>query len=371
MAVQKMIHPSLSERMNRIDSSKIRKAFDLAAKLKDPINLSIGQPHFPAPTEIADAMDRAMRDGKTSYTETMGILPLRERLSRKFKEVNGFDAPPEQILVSAGVAPLLQLLFMAVVDPGDRVLITDPAFLIYRSMLQFYGARLETIPENFTPEDVERIRPEGIKLILFSNPSNPSGYIMTGTQLQALGNLADRSGGYLVSDEIYELFDYDKTFVSAASLVPRAVTLTGFSKSYNMTGLRLAAAAGPQELIQAMTTIQQYSIVCAPAPVQWAGIAALDLDMSSYVDEYRINRDLMVDALSSLVRFEKPGGAFYIFPDIGMDDQEFVERAIQEKQLILVPGNIFSASRTHIRISYATSRENLERGIGALKDLLS
>jgi aminotransferase len=359
----------LSERMSRIDSSGIRKAFDLAAKLKDPINFSIGQPHYSAPVEITEAIAKALKDGATAYTNTSGILPLRERIARKYREVNGFTAHPDNILISSGVASLLQLLFMATIDKGTKVLITDPCFLIYRSMLSFFNADTITIPENFTAEDLASVKADGLKMILYSSPSNPTGYVMDRGRIEQLAQLASKTGALLVSDEIYELFDYEKQFVSAASVYPEAVTLTGFSKSYSMTGLRLAAATGPEALIKAMTTIQQYTVVCAPAPVQWGGITALDLDMSAYVAMYKKNRDLIASALKPYTKFPDPGGAFYIFPETPISGDEFIVKAVNEKNLILVPGSIFSENKNSIRISYAAGEETLQRGIEALTSL--
>ena len=361
----------LSERMTRIDTSRIRRMFDLAAKLDNPINLSIGQPHFPTPAPIIEEISRAMRDGKTAYTQTQGILPLRERLARKYSEVNGFETDPDRIVVSAGVAGLIQLLFMVLVNPGDRVLLIEPYFLTYRSLLDFFGATVETIPETFTAADVERIEPAGLRLVMFSSPSNPTGHVVGEAQLRLLAELADRSGALLVSDEIYELFDYDNRFRSAASIYPRTVTLTGFSKSYSMTGLRLSAATGPAEVMKALTTLQQYTVVCAPAPVQWGGICALDLNLTSYVDAYRKNRDRVVAALSGLATFTHPAGAFYVFPSIRQDGGRFAQRAVEEKKLIVVPGDIFTSDPNHIRISYAVEPATLDAGLTALRELLA
>ncbi|MCR9145562.1 MAG: aminotransferase class I/II-fold pyridoxal phosphate-dependent enzyme [bacterium] len=371
-----------SERMARIDTSEIRRMFALAATLKNPINLSIGQPHFPAPAPVRDAISEALARNQTTYTQTQGIVELRERLSRKFSEANGFEAHPDRILISSGVSSLIQLLFMATIDPGDRVLLTDPAFLIYRSLLEFLGAQIEYIPENFTADDMAAFRAADqaassadrnrrpLKLIIFCTPSNPSGHIMTDDQIRMLANLAEDKGALLVADEIYELFDYENRFKSAAAIYPNTVTFMGYSKSYSMTGLRLSAATGPESVIKAMTTLQQYTVVCAPAPVQWAGIAALDLDMSTYVGEYKTNRDYCLERLRDKLEFTYPAGAFYIFARIPGTDREFVERAIQEKELLVVPGRIFSRSEDRVRISYATDRSTLERGMDALLALI-
>ncbi len=360
----------LSERMKRIDSSAIRRAFDLALKLKEPINLSIGQPHFPTPPQIISALEKAVRDKKTAYTQTQGILELRTAMAQKFLEKNKFEVEPSSILVSGGLAALIELLFMACLDKGDKILLTDPCFLIYSSLANFFGAEIYRVPENFTSQELEALPPANFKLIITTSPSNPSGYILTKEQILLLGNLADKSGAILVSDEIYELYDYDKKFISPASLYPKTLTLSGFSKSYSMTGLRLGVAAGPKEIISAMTILQQYTIVCAPAPVQYAGIEALQTDMSEYIQAYKKNRDFCVSKLGNKLKFTFPSGAFYIFAEIPEVDDVFIERAIHEKNLILVPGSIFSLSKKFIRISYACEMNTLERGLQALLELL-
>lgn len=360
-----------SERMNYIDTSQIRKMFDLAQKLKNPINLSIGQPHFPTPEPIIEAMEKALRDGKTSYTMTQGIPELREKLAEKFRTKNGISTNPDNILVSSGVSSLLILLFLATIDPGDEVLLIEPAFLIYRGLTSFFRAKEVLLNQNFTKNDLEKLNFRRLKLILYSSPSNPTGYILTKEQIQLLGELADKTGAILVSDEIYEMFDYDKKFISAGSIYPNTLTFMGFSKSYSMTGLRLSAATGLQKIIKAMTTLQQYTIVCAPTPVQYAGIKALEVDLSSYVEYYKKNRDMLKNALEPYTRFYEPDGAIYLFAQVpsGYTDMNFCEKAIQEKQLLIVPGYIFTNQNNWVRISFAVDRNNLERGIEALKEL--
>ncbi len=364
----------LSERMSRIDTSAIRRVFDLAGTLSHPINLSIGQPHYPAPESVREAIAQAARDGHTAYTQTQGILPLREALAEKYRTRNRIQTAADRVLVSSGVASLIQLLFLATIDPGDRVLLTDPAFLIYRSLLKFFNADVRTIPENFSPADLDQVDMRGVKMIIYCSPSNPTGHVMSEEQIRGLAALADRDGALLVADEIYEMFDYDGRFVSAGALYERTLTLSGFSKSYNMTGLRLSYATGPAEILKAMTTLQQYTVVCAPAVVQWGGLAALKVDMTRYVNAYRQNRDRCLEKLGGRLRFTRPAGAFYVFPELPAeipgDDMGFVERAIKEKQLLLVPGHVFTNSRRHIRLSYAAEPEVLERGLDALLALL-
>ncbi|HBS05152.1 MAG TPA: amino acid aminotransferase [Leptospiraceae bacterium] len=364
-----MTQSFLSERMNHIDTSQIRRMFDLAAKLDSPINLSIGLPHFPTPEPIVEAARKALLENKTAYSQTQGIIELRERLSRKFQEENGFSAAPENILVTSGVASILQLLFLTTIDPGDEVLLIEPSFLIYRGLSGFFGAKQRTIPEDFAPADLDDLKFDRLKLILYSSPSNPTGRILSEKQIEALGKLADRTGALLCSDEIYEVFDYDGKFKSAASIYDKAVTMMGFSKSYSMTGMRLSAVTGPESLIKAMTTLQQYTIVCAPTPHQWAGIAALDTDMSEQVADYKKRRDFIAGELRDHYEFGPPDGAFYLFAKVPEDSLKFVQKGIDEHQLLVVPGSIFTDRGNWIRISYAAPDETLERGVRALKAL--
>ncbi|WP_210412764.1 pyridoxal phosphate-dependent aminotransferase [Leptospira ognonensis] len=358
-------------RMNGIDSSPIRKAFELARSIEDPINLSIGQPHFPCPANIVEAICKAAKDGKTAYTLTGGIPELKEAMTEKYKSQNQIGyAHPDRMLVTSGISSALFLLFNALVNPDDECLIVSPYFLMYPAMLKFYGAKLLTVDESFQAKDLESFKNKKIKLIIFSNPSNPTGKVLSKDQLRALANLAESTGAYLISDEIYELFDYDQAFYSIGAEYEKTITLTGFSKTYNMTGLRLATILASSEVIKALTTLQQYTVVCAPSITQWAGIEALKTDMTSYIQDYREKRDFVYESLKNHYEIAKSGGAFYFFFRVNGTDEDFVKRAV-EKKLILVPGYIFTESHNYIRLSFATEWDTLRRGMLALKELAS
>ncbi|HMV42854.1 MAG TPA: aminotransferase class I/II-fold pyridoxal phosphate-dependent enzyme [Leptospiraceae bacterium] len=361
---------TLSTSIQGLDTSPIRKAFELAATLENPINLSIGQPHFACPQNIIEALTKAANDGKTAYTLTGGIPELKEALVRKYETVNKIKyATPSRILVTSGISSALLLLFSALVNPGDECLIISPYFLMYPSMLKFHGAKIHLLDEKFTKEDTKKLKFSNLKLIIYSNPSNPTGYVMTKEQLEALADLAEVNDAYLISDEIYELFDYDKKFLSVGSFYEKAITLSGFSKTYSMTGLRLASILASEEITKVLTTLQQYTIVCAPSVTQYAGIEALKTDMSSYIKEYKENRDYVYDSLKDYYELDKSAGAFYFFLKVKGNDEEFVKKAVLEKKLITVPGFIFNNSHSYIRISFANTKENLTRGINALKEL--
>lgn len=360
----------LSQKMSRIDSSPIRKAFELARSIENPINFSIGQPHFPCPAPIVEAMKQALDEGKTSYTLTAGIPELREAIAEKYRRVNNIPyATADRVLVTSGISSSLFLLFNALVDPGDECLIVSPYFLMYPSMLGFYGAKVHTVHDSFEESDLKKWESKKLKLILFSTPSNPTGRILSKEQLSALAKLAEKTGAYLISDEIYELFDYDHKFTSIGADYEKTITLSGFSKTYNMTGLRLSSILSPLDVTKALTTLQQYTVVCAPAPVQWAGITALQTDMSSYIQDYKEKRDYVFDELKDYYEIGKSDGAFYYFLKVPIQDEEFVKKAVELEKLILVPGYIFCEDHSHVRLSFACEWEQLKKGISALQRL--
>jgi aminotransferase len=361
----------LASRIHGIDTSEIRKVFDLAAKIKNPLNLSIGQPDFPVPQPVKDAIVQALVDNKTGYTPTAGLIGLREAIAEFLAPKIGYVASPENVIVSTGVASILFLLFQAVVEEGDAVLLIDPYFLIYPAMAKYHRAHQYTLPENFDQAAVkalsDRLRADQkkLKLIMFASPSNPTGKILARDQLGWLSQLADEQDAILASDEIYAAFDYENRHVSMASINPaRTLTLNGFSKSHAMTGLRVGYLAAPPEyaeIVQKMVTLQQYTMVCAPHAVQCGAIVALKTGIESEIAVMKKRRDSIYTKLKQVTNLPYPDGAFYVYPDIPIDSAEFVAKAI-ERRLLLVPGYIFSANRKSIRISYATKEEILDEG---------
>ncbi|NIA22100.1 MAG: aminotransferase class I/II-fold pyridoxal phosphate-dependent enzyme [Anaerolineaceae bacterium] len=354
--------------MNLIDSSGIRKVFDLAAKLESPINLSIGQPDFDVPEPIKDSAIQAIREGNNRYTQTQGTAALRECLGDLLSRQYGLDDPP--LLVTSGVSGGLLLALMATVDPGDEVLIGDPYFVMYKHLVNLLGGRpvfVDTYPDFRLT--AERIRPhitERTKLLLLNSPCNPSGVVMTAEEIDAVLHLAAEHKLLVLTDEIYELFCYDGPHVSAYGRYDNTIMLKGFSKTYGMTGWRLGYATGPAEIIQAMAVLQQYTFVCAPSMVQSAGPVALSTDMSEALEDFRGRRDLIYDALKDDFEVTRPSGAFYIFPKApGGRAAEFVTEAIN-RNVLIIPGDVFSEKGTHFRISYAARGEVIARGAEVL-----
>lgn len=366
-----MTHPWLARRTGTFDSSGIRKVFDLAAQLTDPINLSIGQPDFEVPGEIRAAAIAAMESGKNAYSPTQGIAPLRQALLAEVR--TRYDHADRDLFISSGTSGGLALTMLALINPGDEVIYLDPYFVMYPALIQIAGG--VPVPVDSYPDfalDADKIAAAitpATKMILLNSPANPTGVTATATALKAVAELAAEHRIALVSDEIYSQFMYDEPFVSPAAFNDQTIVIDGFSKSHAMTGWRVGYVHGPAELIAAMLKIQQYSFVCAPQPAQWGALRGLDVRIDEHVAEYRKKRDFVYQSLCDHFAIAKPGGAFYMFPRSPLDSGEaFVRRAI-EHGLLIIPGNVFSARDTHFRISYAASNEVLERGVALLREL--
>jgi len=364
----------LNERMNLIDSSGIRKVFDLAAKLKDPINLSIGLPDFDVDPVIKQSCIDAVLNGKNRYTLTQGVPPLREAIREHLASSKNIAAELDQIIVTSGVSGALVLAFMALFGPDDEVIVPDPYFVSYKSLAAMYGAKpvlVDTYPDfKLTAARIEPLITPRTKAIILGSPSNPTGVVLNEQEWLDLVALASRRNLLIISDEIYDAFVYDEKSFSPGSIYENTLTFGGFSKTYAMTGWRLGYATGPAEIIRAMITLQQYTFVCAPSMVQEAGIKALAIPMDRAREEYKAKRDKMIASLSTAYKIAPTGGAFYLFPEApGGSATQFCLRAIEEKKLLLIPGNVFSDRDTHFRLSYAASDETLDRGIQVLLEL--
>jgi aspartate aminotransferase/aminotransferase len=368
-----MTHPWIAARMAHFDSSGIRKVFDLAASMKDPINLSIGQPDFDVPDEIKESAIEAIRSGKNGYAMTQGMPVLREKLQAMVDAQ--YQHADRRVLITSGTSGGLVLALMALVNPGDEVIVFDPYFVVYEPLVAVVGGRpvlVDTYPDFRI--DMDRVRAAitpRTKAILFNSPANPTGVVAGADETRELAQLAHDRNILLVSDEIYREFCYDGPFHSPAHDNPNTLVVDGFSKSYAMTGWRLGFVHGPAEIVNELTKLQQYTFVCAPQPFQWAGAAALDVDMSPYISTYRAKRDKMVQGLAQHYEVTQPGGAFYVFPRVPTGAgaaTEFAQRAV-ERGLLIIPGHVFSRHDTHFRISYAADDRTLERGIEVLRGL--
>ncbi len=399
----------ITDRLKKIDASGIRRVFDLAAELDDPINLSIGQPDFDVPEEIKQAAADAITRGVNRYTQTQGLAELRSRITQhladEFPQQYGADPKnetqtPRQLpgelpeglesLVTSGVSGALLLAFLTCLQPGDEVIFADPAFVMYRHLVSLTGATpivCDTYPDfQLTADRVAPLITARTKLLLVNSPANPTGVVSPPDVLRGLAELCEQKNVLLVSDEIYDQFCYPpgsspgnhaEPFPASGGCPspllhtdPRNVLLLrGFSKTYAMTGWRLGYAVGPKAVIEQMTKLQQYTFVCAPSMVQVAGTLALDVDMSQHVAAYARKRDRVVEKLVPHFDLTLPGGAFYAFPKVpehlGLTGTQFVEKAI-EQNVLIIPGNVFSERDTHFRLSYACDDATLDRGLEVL-----
>ncbi|MCA8913633.1 MAG: pyridoxal phosphate-dependent aminotransferase [Planctomycetes bacterium] len=363
----------ISDRALGIKASGIRKFFELGLSMKNPIDLSIGQAHFDVPDDVKAAAISAIEDGKNRYTVTQGIPELREKLKARYAARFG-NVDDCETMVTCGVSGGLMLTFLAMLDPGDEILIPDPYFVMYRHLATMVGAVAKTydIYPDFKPSAAairERIT-DKTRLIIVNSPSNPTGYALDETEARELAALADETGIALVSDEIYEDFIYTERHVSPREFTSNCIVLSGASKSMGMPGWRMGWLFAPRPLVERMYSLQQFSFVCAPAPLQWAALKGLDADFSAHREEYRNKRDLVYDGLKDNYRIVKPGGAFYMFPYLpeGVDAERFMDACIK-RELLVVPGAACSDRGTNFRLCFAATDDKLKKAVDMLNEI--
>ncbi|MFO0829630.1 MAG: aminotransferase class I/II-fold pyridoxal phosphate-dependent enzyme [Phycisphaerales bacterium] len=375
----------ISRRAKSIDASGIRKVFDLATKLKDPINLSIGQPDFPVPDAMKRAAIDAILENRNGYTVTQGIPQLLDAIWRRLADEAGWSGPNAErgAIVTSGTSGALLLAFMCLLDAGDEAIVPDPYFVLYPQLAALTGGTIvtcDTYPDfRMTADRVEKLITPRTKAVLVNSPSNPCGVVLSERELGELVDLCRAKGVLLVSDEIYDEFTFadakeDGRFPTPARFSQDLLLIRGFGKSYGCTGWRLGYAAGPQELIQAMARLQQYTFVCAPSMAQWGVLPAFEMDMADEVERYRNRRSMVLDAFQGVANVPTPGGAFYAFVEVpsrlGLTATAFVEQAI-ERRVLVIPGKVFSRRDTHFRLSYATNEAKLREGLGILRDMMT
>ena len=296
------------------------------------------------------------------------------------------------VLVTSGTSGGLLLSFLALMNPGDEAIIPDPYFVMYPHlcrMVESVPVLCDTYPDfQMTAERVEPLITPRTKVVVLNIPGNPSGVVATQRQCADLLDLCKSKGVLLISDEIYDEFTYPDARVRSevgdgamrcpsparvANAQDDLLLLRGFGKTYGMTGWRLGYAAGPRRIIEEMSKLQQYTYVCAPSALQWGAAAALDVNMSEHIEQYRKRRDLVVEMLGNVTELATPGGAFYAFPrvpeQLGISAGKFIERCL-ERSVLVIPGNVFSKRDTHFRLSYATDEKNIVRGLEVIVDLM-
>jgi len=362
------------------------KALELRRQGVDVIALTAGEPDFDTPDFIKEAAWEALKEGKTKYTPPAGIPELREAISEKFRRENGLEYAPDQITVGVGGKGVLFNLFQAILDPGDEVILIAPYWVSYSAQVELAGGVpvvVKTEAEDGFVPDPERVAAAvtpRTKALVVNSPNNPTGAVYPEEVLRALAELAEKHDFYLVSDEIYEHLIYEGAHFSPGRLAPdHVITVNGVAKTYAMTGWRLGYAAGPKDVIQAMTKIQGQSVTHPTTFVQWATARALsDLEQSrKFIEKARAafdrRRRLVVEGLKKLgLPTPEPKGAFYVMPDvrrIDPDELKAAEILLERARVAVVPGTDFKAPG-HVRMSYATSEENLKEALRRIGELL-
>ncbi|HKX62969.1 MAG TPA: aminotransferase class I/II-fold pyridoxal phosphate-dependent enzyme [Verrucomicrobiae bacterium] len=364
--------------VRNIPRSGIRDFFDIVQAMKDVISLGVGEPDFVTPWHIREAAIYALERGRTSYTSNLGLLKLREALSRHLAEKFRVQySPANQILIAVGVSEAMDLAFRAVINPGDEVIYHEPCYVSYAPGISLaYGV---PVPVACRAEDGFAVRAEAIasvitarsKVLVLNFPTNPTGGTMTREEMQGIADLAIRHNLLVITDEIYSELTYEGEHVSIASLpgmVERTIFLHGFSKAYAMTGFRIGYACGPADIVEAMMKIHQYSMLCASIISQEAALEAIvagEPDTREMRDQYRLRRNYIVNALNGMgLKCHLPRGSFYAFPNItstGLGSKDFAVRLLQEEKVACVPGGAFGPSgEGFVRCCFATSLDQIQ-----------
>ncbi len=378
----------LSRTVRDLPPSGIRKFFDLVNEMDEAISLGVGEPDFVTPWHVRESCIYALESGYTSYTSNKGLPELREAISDFIKEQLGLEYDPnEQILVTTGVSEAVDLAFRATLNPGDEVIVPEPCYVAYVPDVILAGGVPRPISTRIedgfkvVPEAIQAAITERTKALVLSYPNNPTGAIMTRSDLEDIADLVVEHDLLVISDEVYAMLTYAGTHTSFAQLdgmSERTIILNGLSKSHAMTGWRIGYALGDPLLISAMTKIHQYTMLCAPIMSQMAAIEALtrgEEEMLKMKHEYNLRRRLFVAGLNriGLPCFE-PQGAFYAFPSIqetGLSSEVFAERLLREQKVAVVPGSVFGRSgEGFLRCSYATSREELIEALDRIETFL-
>jgi aminotransferase len=378
----------LSKTIQSIPPSGIRKYFDLANTMEDVISLGVGEPDFVTPWSIREASISTVERGYTTYTPNSGLPELRYEIARYLSETFQVDYRDQgEIVVTVGASEAIDLALRAILNPGDEVLIVDPCYVSYEPTVKLAGGVPVSVESDLstkfklTAEAIEKKISDKSKAIIFCYPNNPTGATMLKEDWASIVDLIEKHDLLVISDEIYAELSYDTQHFSIASIPnmkDRTILISGFSKAFAMTGWRIGYAAGPEDIIQAMTKIHQYTMLCAPIMGQWAAVDALRNGLRAkdeMVTSYRQRRNYISQAFQQLgLECLLPEGAFYVFPSItstGLSSDQFAEQLITESKVAVVPGHVFGAGgEGHIRCSYATSMQNLERAVDRIAGFL-
>jgi len=382
----------LNQNLKKIKPSGIRKLFDLAQNRKDIISFGIGEPDFITPDHVREAAKQAIEEGYTHYTPNAGFADLREALSQKLNDFNHIPVKSKEVLVTSGGTQALFSAFYVLLNPGDELIVPDPGFLVYGSQVILAGGNPVFLPireENhfqIDPNELEKMITPKTKAILLNSPSNPTGMVINREILEKVAEIAKEHNLFIISDELYEdiLFDGRKHFsiASLPGMKERTISIFGFSKSYAMTGWRIAYITCPEFLIQEMIKIQQNTAVCPNSVTQRAVLYGLQnpretkLSIDNMRESYQKRRDVIMNGFSEIDGFDclSPEGAFYAFPNItktGKNSEELSMYLLDECGVVTVPGNAFGQyGEGYLRFSFATSVDMIKKGMEKIKEVI-
>jgi aspartate/methionine/tyrosine aminotransferase len=367
----------------------LAKARKLEAQGRNIVHLEIGEPDFPTPPNIVEAAEKALRDGYTHYTPAGGLMPARQAVADWVRRWYEVEVKPEQVVMVPGSKNVLLFTMLALVDPGDEVIIPDPGYPIYASAAELAGGKAIGIPlreKNDFRLDIEELKAKitpRTRVLVINSPQNPTGGVLSTRDLEQIAELAMRHDFYVLSDEVYGQITYDghhASIMTVPGMLERTIYSDGLSKAYAMCGWRLGFAVAPQPLAQKFETLMINSSSCAAAFTQMAAIEALsprsDASVEAMVAEFKRRRDVVVDRLNELpgIRCHKPLGAFYVFPNItgtGRNERELADQLLYEGGVAVLAGTSFGeAGKGYLRLSYANSVDQIEEGVKRMKGVL-
>ncbi len=374
-----------ASRVESISTSMIRKMFEMAQKSagKEIISLGLGEPDFDTPREICDSAYKAMQSGYTHYTSNFGIPELREKLAEKYREENGMDITSENVMVTVGACEALMNISISLFEEGSKVIIPSPSFVGYYAYTGIAGAvpvHLKTSLENgfeIDPDALNEVAGRDIDAIMINSPNNPTGAVIPEKKVRAIAEIAEDNDMWIISDEVYEKIIYEREHTSFGKYYDKVITVGGFSKTFAMTGWRVGYVIADENIIDMLLKVHQFNGVCAPAFAQKALVDYVGGNLPAVDDmvrEFKRRRDLVVKRLNEIdgITCSKPYGAFYVFPRVeigGMDGYEFTMKLFEDKGVVVVPGSAFGpGNENHIRISYATAYDKLERAMDLIEE---
>lgn len=379
----------LSDKIVALEPSGIRKFFDIVSEMKDAISLGVGEPDFDTPWHIREEGIYSLEKGRTFYTSNSGLMQLREEICNYLERKIHVEYSPKDVIITVGGSEAIDIAMRAMLNPGDEVLIPQPSFVSYLPCCVMAGGTPVVI--DLKEEDEFKLTKQQLlnaitdktKLLVLPFPNNPTGAILEEHELKELAEVIVKNDIYVLSDEIYSELSYkEEGHISIASLPgmrERTILINGFSKAFAMTGWRLGYAAGPKKIIEQMTKIHQFAIMCAPTTSQYAAVEALrngDSDVQEMRESYNQRRRFLMHEFREMgLECFEPFGAFYAFPSIkrfGMTSEEFAERLLREEKVAVVPGSAFGAcGEGYLRISYAYSMEDLKKALERLKKFVN